>query len=130
MGRKLGAPPPFREGAGSLSNTMSLELRPTTSLPSGMIHPAICPNRYGSEIGEILPLLGEEEMGPHITQCRLAEAYLPTKWHLDPSIYLDTAEMVRKLGALPPFGGGGDGSPSNTMSLSLGLQPTSYQVAC
>jgi len=40
-----------------------------------------------------------------------AEAYLPTKWHIDPS----TTDMGRKLGALSPFGGGGDGSPYNAV---------------
>jgi len=38
-------------------------------------------------------------------------------WHLDPSIRLATIDMGRKVGAaVPPFGGGGAGSPSNTMS--------------
>jgi len=36
-----------------------------------------------------------------------AEAYLHTKWHLDPSSRLATIDMVRKLGALHPFGGRG-----------------------
>ena len=42
-----------------------------------------------------------------------AEAYLCTKWHLDPSSRLATTGMDRKLG-----GGlyGGDGSPPNTVS--------------
>jgi len=39
-----------------------------------------------------------------------AEAYLPTKWHLDPSSHLATTDMSRKLGGLCPFGGGGAGS--------------------
>ena len=30
------------------------------------------------------------ELGLHLTQCRLAEAYLRTKWHLDPSNRLTT----------------------------------------
>jgi len=25
------------------------------------------------------------ELGPHLTQCRLAQAYLHAKWHPDPS---------------------------------------------
>jgi len=32
-----------------------------------------------------------------------AEAYLRTKWRLDPSSRLVTMNMGRKLGALPPF---------------------------
>jgi len=36
-----------------------------------------------------------------------ADAYLPTKWHLDPFSRLATTEMGRKLGALPPFLGEG-----------------------
>ena len=46
--------------------------------------------------------------GPHLTQCRLgrlAEAYLRTKWHLDPSSRLATIHMGQKLGAVPFFGG-------------------------
>jgi len=46
-----------------------------------------------------------------------AEAYLRTKWHLDPSSRLATTEMDRKLGRgvlCPPFLGG-SWLPSNTM---------------
>jgi len=47
----------------------------------------------------------------------LTEAYLRTKWHLDPSSYLATVDMAEKLGVLCPFPFlGGAGSPSNTMS--------------
>jgi len=34
------------------------------------------------------------------------EAYLHTKWHLDPSSHLTIADMGQKLGAPPPFGRG------------------------
>jgi len=34
-----------------------------------------------------------------------AKAYLPTKWHLDPSSRLATTGMGRKLGAVPLWGG-------------------------
>jgi len=34
------------------------------------------------------------------------EAYLHTKWHLDPSIHLATADMDRKLGACATLGEG------------------------
>jgi len=56
----------------------------------------------------------------------LAEAYLRTKWHLNPSSRLATTDMGggRKLGeGLCPLEGGGDGFPSNTMS--PGWRPTS-----
>jgi len=61
-------------------------------------------------------------MGPHLTQSRLgraAEAYLPTKWHLDASSRLAIIEMGRKLGAPPPFYGGG--FPHLTQSRLHGL---------
>jgi len=35
-----------------------------------------------------------------------AEAYLHTKWHLDPSSRLATIDMGRKFGSMLPFGGG------------------------
>jgi len=34
--------------------------------------------------------LGEGELGPHLTQCGQAEAYLHAKFHLDPSNRLAT----------------------------------------
>ena len=55
-----------------------------------------------------------------------AEAYLYTKWHLDPSSHLATTDMGRKLGrGLRPL----FVEAVNTMS--SGLRPTSiwYQVA-
>jgi len=44
---------------------------------------------------------------PHETQYRLAEAYVRTKWRLDPSSRLATTDMSRKLGAVPRFLVGG-----------------------
>jgi len=41
-----------------------------------------------------------------------AEAYLPTKWHRDPSNHLAT---WAENGGLYPFGGGAAGSPFNAM---------------
>ena len=77
----------------------------------------------GRKLGDV-HILGE--LGPHLTQRRWAEAYLRTKCHLDPSSRLATTDMGRKLEGLhPPFGGGGAGSPSDTMS--LGLRPTSLR---
>jgi len=65
---------------------------------------------------------GGGKLGPHLTQCGLGEAYLRTKWHLDPSSRLVTTDNGRKLAAVP-FGGGGAGSPSNTVW--PGSRPTS-----
>ena len=54
-------------------------------------------------------------MCPYLTQVAWAEAYLPTKWHLDPSSHLATTHMGRKLGGWAvPLWGGGAGFPSNT----------------
>jgi len=68
---------------------------------------------------------GEGKLGPHLTQCHLDGAYLPSKWHLDPSSHLATTDKGRGLyrrrqnfesgGLLRPFLWGGAGSPSNTM---------------
>jgi len=38
-----------------------------------------------------------------------------TKWHLDPCSHLAATDICQKLGGSAPFGGGGAGSPSNTM---------------
>jgi len=44
----------------------------------------------GQKVGAAVPLSVGWGLGPHLTQCGLwAEAYLPTKWHLDPSNRLD-----------------------------------------
>jgi len=55
-------------------------------------------------------------MGLVIYNVAWAEAYLPTKWHLDPSSCLATIHMGRKVGGgcCAPFQRGA-GSPSNTM---------------
>jgi len=53
----------------------------------------------GRKFGAV-PLLGE--LGLHLTQCRLAEAYPRTKWHLDPCRKLGTEVAIHgpKLGVL------------------------------
>ena len=51
-----------------------------------------------------------------------AEAYLCTKWHLDPSSRLTTTNMRRKWGAVPPFRGRGAGSHL-ACGLGRGLPP-------
>jgi len=72
-------------------------------------------------------------MGLVIYNVAWAEAYLPTKWHLDPSSCLATIHMGRKVGGgcCAPFQRGA-GSPSNTMwprprptSVLSGIDPSS-----
>ena len=46
------------------------------------------------------PLQGGER-GPHLTQCRLGEVYLRTKWHLYPSSSLATTDMDQNWGCAP-----------------------------
>ena len=52
----------------------------------------LCPLSFGGAGnwggGCCAPL--DEELGPYLTQCGLGEAYLYTKWHLDPSSGLAT----------------------------------------
>jgi len=76
----------------------------------------------GRKLGAV-PLLGVElglGLGHNVAW---AEAYLRTKWHLDPSSRLATTDMGRKVGCCyVPFLGGA-GSPSN--KISPGLRPTS-----
>jgi len=69
---------------------------------ANLIHPAVWhQNRHGPKIG----------VGPHLTQVAWAEAYLHTKWHLNPSNH---NRYGPKNGGLCPFVGGGAGSPCNT----------------
>ena len=51
----------------------------------------------GRKFGGCAPFL-VGELGHHLTQCRLAEAYHPTKWHLDPYSRLATIDLGRKEG--------------------------------
>jgi len=48
---------------------------------------------------------GSWVLNPHLTQCAWAEAFLRTKWHLDPTSHLATTDVGRKLGAVPLFRG-------------------------
>jgi len=57
-------------------------------------------NRCGPKIRGLCPLFEEGELDPHLTQVG-AEAYLYTKWHLNPSSRLATTDMGQKLGAVP-----------------------------
>ena len=79
MGRKLRGCAP-----GSPCNTTWPGLRPTFVSSGILIHPAGWPqqawaNRWGREAVSLFRWL---ELGPHLTQCGLGEAYLHTKWHM------------------------------------------------
>ena len=52
-----------------------------------------CQSKVGREVGRFQ----WGELSPHLTQCPWAEAYLRTKWHLDPSSRLATEYMGRGL---------------------------------
>jgi len=56
----------------------------------------------GWKFGRLRPLLGRRAGSP-----AWAEAYLHTKWHLNPRSHLDTTDMGQKLGGSTPFWGGG-----------------------
>jgi len=107
MGRKVGLLCPFPGAELGPYLTMWPGPRPT-SIPHGiLIHPAVWSQHIWAENWGLCPFLGE--LGPNLTQCRLVEAYLRTKWHLVPPSRLATIDMDRKLGAselsrpLPPF---------------------------
>jgi len=95
---------------------------------SSSIHP-FSHNRHGPKTGAVnLFRQGRGELGPHLTQRRWAEAYLCTKWHLDPSSRLATIDMNRKLVGSAPLLGDGELGPHLTQCrLDWGLAP--YQVA-
>jgi len=103
-------------GAATPPNTTSPWPR-FTSVPSGILtHPAVSPQQTWAKnwLGAV-PLFPRSWV-PIEHKVALAEAYLHTKWHLNPSSHLATTDMGRKLEeGLGPVGGGGAGSPSNTM---------------
>jgi len=73
-------------------------------MPSAiLIHPAILPQQTCAENWGLRPLFGEGELGPHLTQSRLA--YLHSKWHLNPSSHLAT-RYGPKTGGCAPLGEG------------------------
>jgi len=49
------------------------------------------PQQTWAENWGLCPFFGE--LGPCLTQCGLAKAYLRTKWHLDPCSHLATTEI-------------------------------------
>jgi len=109
---KIGDCAPFW-GAESPSNTMSAWPRPT-SVPSDiLIHPAVWPQLTWAENweGAMPSICG---LGPHVTQSRVAESYLHTKWHLNLSSRLATTDMAENWRPCP-FLGRGARSPPNTV---------------
>jgi len=65
--------------------------------------------------GLLCPFRGRMSWVPNVAW---AEAYLRTKWHLDPSSRLATRDMGRKLVEGVPLFGEGVGSPCNTTMAS------------
>jgi len=53
-------------------------------------------------------------LGPILHNVAWAVAYLPTMWHLDPSVIWPQQIRAKNWG-LCPFGGGGAASPSKAM---------------
>jgi len=77
MVQKLKEALPLLEGAGSLSNTTWPGPKPTF-VPSGiLIHIAVWPQTRAEKRGGAAYPFGEEELGPHLTQCRLSRGLHP-----------------------------------------------------
>jgi len=59
----------------------------------------------GRKVGEVaVPLSGVWELGPHLIECGLGEAYLCTKWHLvHPALWLQQTWAVNS-DAVPLWG--------------------------
>jgi len=110
--RKLGAVPLSVGGAGSPSNTLWPRPKPT-SLPSGiLIHPVAWPQQtWAKNWG--CPF-GERELGLHLTHCGLGRGLSPCQV-ASCSIQLFRHKRHGPKIGVCPFGGGGAGSPSNTM---------------
>jgi len=118
MARKLGALlfPFLGEGTGSPSNTMWPGPRPTSVLSGILMHPTVWPQYTGRKLGGVLmcpPPFGGGEVGPQ-HNVAWAEAYLRTKWHLDPTTRLATTDMGQNW-RLCPLLGRTAGSSSKTM---------------
>jgi len=73
-----------------------------TSLSSSSDGKRFGHNRYNAKIGGCAPL--GRSWVPIQHNVAWDEAYLRTKWHLDPSGRLATIDMGRKLGAVPLCG--------------------------
>jgi len=107
MGRKLGRVlrPLGERGAGSTSSTMWPGSRPTSVPSAVLIHPDVWPQwTWAENCGvRLCPLFGEGSLVPIYHKVAWAEAYLHTKWHLNPSSDLATTDMGRKLGSCAPL---------------------------
>jgi len=80
----------------------------------------------GQKLGAVPPFW-RGELGHHLIQCHLADAYLPTKWNLDLSSRLAAIDMGRKLGFVRLYFLGKLGPHLAQSRLGRGLPP--YQVA-
>jgi len=102
IGQKLGTVHLF--GAGLPSNTTSLGRGlPPYQVPSLSIQP-FGHNRPAEIWGSLSPFGGGvlDSLGPHLTHnVAWAEAYLPTKWHLDPSSHLTKQIWAENWGLRP-----------------------------
>jgi len=106
MGQKLKDCAIFGGGAaGSPSNTMQPGPRPTSVQKCHLDPSSRLATIHSPKSGGLLSPVLSGDLGPHLTQCRLAEAYLHTKWHPDSSSNFVTTDTGRKLGAVRFFGG-------------------------
>ena len=65
-----------------------------TFVPNGiLIHPAVWPQQTWAEKWGRAVLLFSRELSPIYHSVAWAEAYIHTKWHLDPSSRLPTTDM-------------------------------------
>ena len=104
IGQKLGAVL-WGGGAGSPSNTLWPGPRSTSPPSDTLIHIAVWPQQTWAKNWGLCPFGGGGAGCPsnNVASCIWAEAYLPAKWHLDPSSRLATIDMGRKLGMPPRF---------------------------
>jgi len=129
MGRKVGGSVvPLPVEAGELGRHLTQcglpGPRPTSIPIVILIHPAIWPH-VGRKLSgeEAVPLSGGEMLGPIQPDVAWAEAYVRTKWHLDPSSRLSTIDMDQKLGSCcAPLGGW---KLSSHLTMQNGPRPTS-----
>jgi len=95
-----GALPLLGRGAGSPSGTMWPGPRPT-SVPSAVLtldpSSRLATMDMGQKLGRgLCPIFGDWELGPHLTQCGRAKAYLHAKFHLDPCSRLATVHQRQR----------------------------------
>jgi len=101
--KRGGAAVPFSRELGPRLYGLGQGLRPYQAASSS-IQP-FGHNRHGQKLGGVGVPLFWGLLGPRRTQCRVGEAYLRTKWHLDPCSRLATIDVGRKFGeALPLLG--------------------------